>query len=76
MKIRVDSARCQGHALCAMIAPESFELDEVDGHSRAIHEVVPAHLQEQVREAIRSCPEQAILVEDDDRAVQHNGAAQ
>ena len=64
MKIRVDSTRCQGHALCAMIAPDSFALDDIDGHARAIAESVPDHLRDQAHEAIRSCPEQAILVDE------------
>jgi ferredoxin len=77
MKVRVESTRCQGHTLCAMIAPESFELDDVDGHAHAVSEEVPAELTDQVQEAIRSCPEQAILAESDDRQVMaRNGAAQ
>lgn len=62
MKVRVDSERCQGHTLCAMIAPDVFELDEVDGHSSAITEDVPADGQEQAREAADSCPERAIFL--------------
>ncbi len=76
MKVRVESSRCQGHTLCAMIAPESFELDDVDGHARALSEEVPAQLADQVQEAIRSCPEQAILTESEDRlALGRNGTA-
>lgn len=60
MKIRVDSERCQGHTLCAMIAPDVFQLDEVDGHSSAINEDVAPDQEEQAREAAHSCPEQAI----------------
>lgn len=62
MKVRVDSQRCQGHTLCAMIAPEVFQLDDVDGHSSPISEDVPPEQEEQVREAVHSCPEQAISV--------------
>ena len=60
MKVHVDPERCQGHTLCAMIAPEVFRLDDVDGHSSAIDGEIPADLEAQVIEAIRSCPEQAI----------------
>ena len=60
MKVRVDEGLCQGHTLCAMKAPEVFDLDEVDGHSLVIDENVPAGLQEKVRQAVRSCPERAI----------------
>ena len=45
-----------------MIAPKIFELDEVDGHSSAISEDVPADQEAQVAEAVRSCPEQAISI--------------
>lgn len=63
MKVHVDSDRCQGHTLCSMIAPDAFELDDVDGHSTAtISGDVPADLQDKVREAARSCPEQAIII--------------
>ena len=63
MKVHVDPERCQGHTLCAMIAPEVFQLDEVDGHSTAIIDgEIPAELQEKAREAVRSCPEQAISI--------------
>ncbi|HKT03722.1 MAG TPA: ferredoxin [Rugosimonospora sp.] len=62
MKVRVDPERCQGHTLCAMIAPKVFQLDEIDGHSSALTDDVPADQEEQVREAAHSCPEQAIIL--------------
>lgn len=64
MKVWVDRDKCQGHTLCAMIAPESFALDDVDGHSTAVDEVVPQDRQDAVREAAHSCPEQAIVIEE------------
>ncbi|MEU5762132.1 MULTISPECIES: ferredoxin [Nocardia] len=60
MKVRVDPDRCQGHTLCSINAPAAFELSDVDGHATAIAGEVPADQQEQVREAVRSCPERAI----------------
>jgi ferredoxin len=62
VKVQVDPQRCQGHTLCAMIAPKAFELDDIDGHSSAVSEDVPADQEEQVAEAARSCPEQAISI--------------
>lgn len=75
MKVHVESGRCQGHTLCAMIAPEVFELDDVDGHARPVDEHVPGEFRRQVRDAARSCPEQAIHFEVD-RATEpgHHGA--
>lgn len=65
MKVRVDQERCQGHTLCAMIAPEMFQLSDIDGSSSAVTEVVPSDQEDLVREAAHSCPEQAILIEED-----------
>jgi ferredoxin len=62
MKVHVDPERCQGHTLCSMIAPKTFELDEIDGHSSPVSEEVPVDQQVQVAEAVRSCPEQAISI--------------
>lgn len=62
MRVRVDPTRCQGHTLCAMIAPESFELDDVDGHAHATVEDVPDDQHAMVLEAANSCPEQAIAI--------------
>jgi ferredoxin len=64
VKVKVDPTRCQGHTLCAMQAPDAFELDDVDGHASPAGETVPAGQETQVINAVRSCPEQAISVED------------
>ncbi|KQH76454.1 ferredoxin [Mycobacterium gordonae] len=64
MKVWVDPERCQGHTLCAMIAPDSFQLSDIDGSSSAVNEVVPEDQVDQVREAAQSCPEQAIILRD------------
>jgi ferredoxin len=63
VKVSVDGTRCQGHTLCSMIAPDSFELDDVDGHASPVSEDVPDDQEEQVAEAAHSCPEQAIVIE-------------
>ncbi|KKW66388.1 ferredoxin [Mycolicibacterium elephantis] len=64
MKVFVDQERCQGHTLCAMIAPDSFQLSDIDGTSSPVNEVVPPDQQDAVREAAQSCPEQAITIEE------------
>ena len=60
MKVRVDPDKCQGHTLCAMQAPDLFELSEIDGHSSAVAGEIPADREAEALEAARSCPEQAI----------------
>jgi len=64
MKVFVDSERCQGHTLCAMIAPDSFVLSDIDGTSSPVNEVVSPDQEGVVREAAQSCPEQAISIEE------------
>ena len=64
MKVFVDSERCQGHTLCSMIAPASFELSDIDGTASPVTETVPADQEDVVREAAQSCPEQAISIEE------------
>lgn len=57
----VDPARCQGHARCWMIAPETFEIDE-EGYSHVLAGREGAYEEEAVKKAIRNCPERAIKV--------------
>ena len=65
MKVWVDAERCQGHTLCKMIAPDAFELSDIDGTSSPVSEVVAPDQEDLVREAVHSCPEQAIRIEED-----------
>jgi len=62
VKVKVNPELCQGHTLCAMAAPDVFELSDIDGHATAIDGDVPTDLEEGVHEAVRSCPEQAITI--------------
>lgn len=64
MKVFIDTHHCQGHTQCSMIAPASFELDKIDGTATPVNELVPPDQEEAVREAVRSCPEQAISIEE------------
>jgi ferredoxin len=64
MKVFIDAHDCQGHTQCWMIAPECFELDEIDGTATPVNEVVAHDHEEAVRNAVRSCPEQAISIEE------------
>jgi ferredoxin len=65
MRLRIDAGLCQGHARCAALAPELFDLDD-DGFGivRPGRENVPdGDLQALL--AADNCPEQAIVVEPD-----------
>ncbi|UGQ11010.1 ferredoxin [Yinghuangia sp. ASG 101] len=63
MKVRVDPVLCQGHTGCAMTAPGIFTLRDEDGHAEVKDEHVPAAHEAAVREAVLSCPEQAITAD-------------
>ncbi|RYD63499.1 MAG: ferredoxin [Sphingomonadales bacterium] len=64
MRIRVDRDMCAGHALCAIKAPEVYELDD-DGFCISDGREVPPGMEEDARTGANYCPEHAItLVED------------
>ena len=63
MRVRVQQDRCQGHTLCALTAPEIFQLSAEDGHAYVLTELVAADLEDKARQAASTCPEQAISVE-------------
>lgn len=62
MKIRVDPDKCQGHTLCAMVAPALFSLDDIDGHASAVSAQVPAGQEADATAAAQTCPEQAVII--------------
>lgn len=65
MELKVDSTRCQGHGQCAAVAPELFELD-ADGYARVRRAPVSAEDRAAAQDAEVMCPEQAIVLADDE----------
>jgi ferredoxin len=59
MKVFVDDERCRGHGICTTICPDVFAINE-DGYAEVIAPEVPGAQRDAAREAIKSCPEQAI----------------
>jgi ferredoxin len=67
MRVTVDAIMCEANAVCARLAPEIFSVDEVDGEDLmtiAADGDVPPELADRVREAVRSCPKMALLLEE------------
>ena len=67
MRITITQGLCQGHARCATLAPEIFDLD-AEGYSL----VLPGHEEiadgdegayQQALLAVDNCPEQAIRID-------------
>jgi ferredoxin len=63
MKTAIDGEKCQGHGRCALIAPDVFDVDD-QGNGLVLVDDVPAADEEDVREAVLCCPEQAVSVVD------------
>lgn len=61
--VRVDRSVCAGHALCAMRAPEVYELDD-EGFCASDGRRFPAALRPAAERGARVCPEAAITLED------------
>ncbi|MCX4091013.1 ferredoxin [Nocardia sp. alder85J] len=65
MRVRIDVKKCEGHALCALIAPDVFEVGDDD-----LSHVVADHLDHSVlldlRAAEAACPTLAIALSEDD----------
>lgn len=63
LKIIIDRDECIGDGLCVNEAPETFELDDED---KAVLLEGSSESRDTILEAARSCPTDAITVEDKD----------
>jgi ferredoxin len=63
VRVTVQTDHCMGHARCAAVAPEVYELND-EGYNATPEQVVePARASQALRGA-RACPERIIKVED------------
>jgi len=65
MKVRLESAKCVGHAQCYAVSPELFPIDD-DGYSILQAHVVEPENEPQTRDGVAACPELALVLESDD----------
>ena len=63
MRIDVNYRVCESNGLCAGAAPEVFELDD-DDNLHVLRDTVTPDIEDDVREAVRQCPRQAISLDD------------
>ena len=63
MRVVVDFDQCESNALCMGILPEVFEVRD-DDFLYVLDETPPEELREKLMEAVRSCPKNAISIED------------
>lgn len=62
MRVRILADRCRGHTMCVLACPSVFTIDEDTGLASVSNENVPHELEEDIRQAQRSCPEEAIEI--------------
>ncbi|MCP4196606.1 MAG: ferredoxin [Proteobacteria bacterium] len=64
MKTRIDEDECTACEECVETVPEVFAMNE-DGDMAIVKvDVVPADLEDDVKEAAEDCPAEAIIVEE------------
>jgi ferredoxin len=65
MKVQIDEDLCVGDGTCVEICPEIFEMeDDVAVIKIDEEEEVPKKLEAACREAVESCPVEAIIIEE------------
>jgi ferredoxin len=64
MRVQVDLSRCQGYGNCVAAAPDVFDLAD-NGLAVLLEERPPPARVDEVRQAVKLCPVQAVLLEED-----------
>lgn len=65
-KVVVDYGLCEANAICMGINPDIFHLDD-DDHLHILKPEVTPESEDDIQQAVRRCPRQALsIVEDDD----------
>jgi ferredoxin len=64
IRASIDWDECEGHGICARVAPEIFSCDE-QGNSDVLLEEIPENLRAKALLAQRQCPTQCISVWED-----------
>ncbi len=62
LRVYVDPDRCQGHARCAALAPEIFQLNELGNGQEIGGGIVPPGLESKALLAVSNCPELAVAI--------------
>jgi ferredoxin len=65
MRVRVDSDRCLGHAMCQAFAPEVYRVDDDSGVNEMGEFTVPDELRDSALQGARACPERSIEILDE-----------
>jgi ferredoxin len=64
MKVRLDQAKCVGHAQCYAVDPDLFPIDD-SGYSTLEQREVKQEDEQLTRDGVAACPELALVIEED-----------
>ena len=64
MRVIVDRDLCESNGVCEGLAPEVFQINDED-ELDILQEHPDESLRAQVQDAVRSCPKQALSIEED-----------
>jgi ferredoxin len=64
MRVVVDRDLCESNGVCEGLAPEVFRIDDED-ELDILQEHPDESLRAKVQDAVRSCPKQALSIQDD-----------
>jgi ferredoxin len=64
MKVRLEQAKCVGHAQCYAVDPELFPIDDSGYSILEAHDVRPGD-EQSTRDGVAACPELALIIEGD-----------
>lgn len=63
-KLNADTTVCQGYGNCVTSASDAFDVDD-DGVVVVLRESITEHERPRIEEAVRSCPVNALSIEND-----------
>jgi ferredoxin len=66
MRVSIDYEKCNGAAACEAVCPEVFVIRESDGLADVLEPEPHPTLWDCVRRAEEACPEEAIVIEEDE----------
>jgi ferredoxin len=58
-RLAIDWSRCEGHGVCAFVAPEIVHLDR-NGYPVVLNTPMPAWVERDARKAVAMCPALAL----------------
>lgn len=62
MQVRLDRAKCVGHALCYAVDPDLFPIDDAGYSTLVAHQIAPTD-EQRSRDGVAACPDSALTLD-------------